>query len=1019
MAGIFREDRDYNLPMEVVENELSPRRMTFLESAAPLYRYMRDWGNSNSEVINDGRRYDELNKRSKELNNGTSVGFNPVDLYLKANSRRREADQLGGVPGLGKIKPLSWYRNRWWTENDKLRAKGLNVTSREEYEKKRLKDFMDLRDDVNKAFRNGSMLGAFAGGMLGGVTDPIIAATLPFGLSTSAFRTASIFSAMYKVVKVEVAVAVAAESFIQVRVQNFLKEVGDPNAGFRQGAISVALAGTGAGIVAGSLTGALRVGGRVRAAAGYSKSPSKGRDFGAISPGMSEEVAARTGGFELPTGSFRLPRGNKHGGWKFIRDKKSGISKDDIFALLRNPDAFHKGGADTLIIIRGKSFVRALYRPTNGAYDIIDAGKVSKERDNPLLWRKESETKATDQKKAVELRKLLPHFSQKYLPAPTWPMFIAGNEGGLAHVIYRDEFGLPRSVFIQQEGPYVRLANEPTIVTDRPNKVKRITHDPSIVPRPSRRGEWIDNNGYYVSSTTEPVILTQKEFALFEYAEESVKELKTKNPYPATKANRGQIFTQEQEVIEKVITEGEEAILTADEKVLTRANAKPAQLISLPAGEVLLDPKTFQFRTDIDALGATRRLEGVDKWDEILGGTMVFWERKDGKRFVVDGHQRVNLAKRLVKEGKEKDITLNGHLLREVDGFSAEDGLAMGTIRNLADQQIASDQTAIDAARVLRALPERFEEIMGLLPPRSPVKKVVVALMDLSNEELGLVVEGLVSPKHAAFLTDTMLPRTPKQLRGRLEIMRVLAQDDVRSMPETEAQFYIREAINAGFASLETSTMFGPELMAKNLAKPRARIVGVAAKVIRSDHRLFNALLKDEDTIISKAKNILDTEGNENIKDLSGVILGYLQEAGSLKGELSDEITRLAKIVTVSPNYDGAAGKAGRELVEFLRGRFTRDNLETIPDNAGEMGAGIGGRATDTGNKSPDKTAPQEGVERTSGGESSGESDVLPQPDDIRQAEFDSPGIRIARAKTASKIKENRVAGDCLGGKKK
>jgi hypothetical protein len=87
---------------------------------------------------------------------------------------------------------------------------------------------------------------------------------------------------------------------------------------------------------------------------------------------------------------------------------------------------------------------------------------------------------------------------------------------------------------------------------------------------------------------------------------------------------------------------------------------EPAKRPSAPSGlaevsphDLHFDPKRFQYKMAHGAeTGSSGSLTGVSKWDENLGGVIQVWrDPKDGKDYVVNGHNRNTLAR---KYGAEK-----------------------------------------------------------------------------------------------------------------------------------------------------------------------------------------------------------------------------------------------------------------------------------------------------------------------------------------------------------------------------
>jgi hypothetical protein len=83
---------------------------------------------------------------------------------------------------------------------------------------------------------------------------------------------------------------------------------------------------------------------------------------------------------------------------------------------------------------------------------------------------------------------------------------------------------------------------------------------------------------------------------------------------------------------------------------------------------ITADPDRFQFKGNTNEDGVSPYLMSITEWDSFASGIVLVWEQKDGQRFIVDGHQRLALAKRLKGQGQE--AVLEGLLLREVDGWT-------------------------------------------------------------------------------------------------------------------------------------------------------------------------------------------------------------------------------------------------------------------------------------------------------------------------------------------------------------
>ena len=135
-------------------------------------------------------------------------------------------------------------------------------------------------------------------------------------------------------------------------------------------------------------------------------------------------------------------------------------------------------------------------------------------------------------------------------------------------------------------------------------------------------------------------------------------------------------------------------------------------LESLDPTQIGVDADRFQFKAGGDEAGVTERLEGVQKWDPRLAGTVLVFRAADRKDWIADGHQRLALAKRLIAAGQE-GVRLNAFVLDAKDGHTDADVRAIAAAKNIAE----GTGTSVDAAKVIKHAASGIK--LPPLPPRS------------------------------------------------------------------------------------------------------------------------------------------------------------------------------------------------------------------------------------------------------------------------------------------------------------
>ncbi len=177
-------------------------------------------------------------------------------------------------------------------------------------------------------------------------------------------------------------------------------------------------------------------------------------------------------------------------------------------------------------------------------------------------------------------------------------------------------------------------------------------------------------------------------------------------------------------------------------------------LMLLDPAKIEADAATYQFRRKGDANGVTEshKVQG-DKWDNILlGDALIVHEKRDGRMFVADGHHRLAFAKQLAAEGKEAPRVLPAYVLREADGFSAEDAKIIAAYKNI--QHDSND--VVETAQVFKEA--RSGKVhMDLLPSLQMDKgnlKLAYTLSGLSDASLAKVDAGFVPADVAVMVAE-------------------------------------------------------------------------------------------------------------------------------------------------------------------------------------------------------------------------------------------------------------------------
>jgi hypothetical protein len=160
----------------------------------------------------------------------------------------------------------------------------------------------------------------------------------------------------------------------------------------------------------------------------------------------------------------------------------------------------------------------------------------------------------------------------------------------------------------------------------------------------------------------------------------------------------------------------------------------------IPVADIHLDPARFQFRSHTGKSGTNGRLRGVKRWNENLAGIISVWrDDSDGQVFCVNGHHRLNLARRCHVERVA---------VRYIDAANDREARSIGALVNLAE----GSGTMLDFAKVLRSSMFKLSDLESYgITPSADLVKNAVALWGLDEYLFNQVVQGKL-PESAGIL---------------------------------------------------------------------------------------------------------------------------------------------------------------------------------------------------------------------------------------------------------------------------
>jgi hypothetical protein len=318
---------------------------------------------------------------------------------------------------------------------------------------------------------------------------------------------------------------------------------------------------------------------------------------------------------------------------------------------------------------------------------------------------------------------------------------------------------------------------------------------------------------------------------------------------------------------------------------------------------IVVDPQRFQYKIAgaKTKTGATGSLEGSTGYNPLYAGTISVWEDPaDGITYVVNGHNRLRLA---------KESNYDKVLVRYLPAETAKQARAMGALQNIAEGQ----GTAIDAAKFMRdmtadaaALQRQGLSVGGKVTSRA------IPLSRLPDNIFDKVSTGALTEDKAIALgsVEGMDPTVINSVAARAEKGKWSADKITQAMQE--AKFATASTPAAGGGMLPGFEDFFATSNFDQLLDVRTE----AAKALREGVvALSSAARAGRQGVLEAAGNVIDVAGSQAAKATAQQAVNLFDRVTQYEGPVRALLNELAAQVT--PKKKAAA--IVRENFEKIR----------------------------------------------------------------------------------------------------
>jgi hypothetical protein len=329
---------------------------------------------------------------------------------------------------------------------------------------------------------------------------------------------------------------------------------------------------------------------------------------------------------------------------------------------------------------------------------------------------------------------------------------------------------------------------------------------------------------------------------------------------------------------------------------------------------IKVDAETFQFKAGGNAEGVTDRLQGVTQWDPISANTGIVYEKANGETFIVDGHQRLALANRIMESDPAQKIDFIAFPLREMDGVSIEEARVIAAMKNIRE----GTGTAIDAAKVLKLDPE----MIGNLPPSSALVRQAGGLIKLSDDAFRLINNQII-PEHYGAIVGNVMTDPTEQIAA-IEMLKRLDPSNAR-----QAEQIVRQMKDTGFVKSTQESLFGDEVISESLLLERAKILDAGTSLFKTDKLVFKNLMENANKI-EESGNILNRNNNATNEEIYAKAIEITKANANIQGSISESLTRISREFKEggSKNLQGYA----RQFADDVKRSIEDGSYERVPN---------------------------------------------------------------------------------------
>ena len=332
--------------------------------------------------------------------------------------------------------------------------------------------------------------------------------------------------------------------------------------------------------------------------------------------------------------------------------------------------------------------------------------------------------------------------------------------------------------------------------------------------------------------------------------------------------------------------------------------------------DIYAAPQEFQYKEGINAQGEQlgQSLGGVERWDPNAEGVLqVFTDPRDGKTKVVNGHNRLALAKRL---------GIPSLRVEEVNAITPASARAAGALSNIS----AGNGTPFDAAKFIRStgLTDQAQLQAAGIPLDKGWGRQGLALSKLPPDIFQDAVNGEQRLGRYVALGESGLDEPG--MRGAYQVLKQRPK-----MTEDTFREVLDQAKQQGnvVAPSAQGGLFGDEVL--NPMLQRAELVADVRSGLARDRRLFGFATRNADALSEAGATTIDTAAaGQRVADAQQA-LGLFDTLKNQAGPVGELLSKGAERIAQGENASIVAKQIQREIGDSIERELVNSGMKATP----------------------------------------------------------------------------------------